>query len=545
MSSEKPYPPLGAHTALRYAVLVDRAHLQHWQEQSIHSLSAQGDICAVVLRVVDPAQTTPRSRFWPWLVETASALGKYDGTSGNAGPRPVETGEVGPLLAEHRLDLVLDLREKATAIAIEVPTHGVWRLSFPAPPARLAAEALLRRDLTISVGLHRTARDGTAELLIEGEYGVVRTSAAKTRDRVLRGAATFPARAARTIRFGLRHSPGLGPSREYPVTPPAHLWRTRLALAMLRERAKKAVLDAVTETFWAIGVVKAPVERILDGQVTSDLFHWYPGSDRDSYLADPIPLPSDPGTVYAEEFDHMTGRGVLIATTYSETDGWSGREVVARESFHMSYPYMIEYGEETLCIPETGWNSAVSIYRKKDSPHLEKVCDILSGIAAGDPTAFQWGGYWWMFYTDCFEPRDTDLYIWYAATPWGPWEPHSRNPVKSNVSSSRPAGAPFVLGGRLMRPAQDDAGRYGWRMVVNELLELSPTEFKEVTVTEIGPFTDGPYPAGPHTLSIAGPYVYVDGKRRVVSLSLKARRHLMRLRAKLRQARQGSRQRED
>jgi hypothetical protein len=67
-------------------------------------------------------------------------------------------------------------------------------------------------------------------------------------------------------------------------------------------------------------------------------------------------------------------------------------------------------------------------------------------------------------------------------------------------------------------------------MVVNEVRTLTPSEFDEVRVSRIGPFQKGPYPVGPHTLSVAGPYVFVDGKRSVVSLSLKTRRALARCR---------------
>ncbi|MFD9498161.1 hypothetical protein [Streptomyces sp. NPDC060035] len=498
----------------------------------MESLTSQGDECVALLRVPAPS----RGRAVTILRGPARRSGELADSPPQSVPWPcrdVEPESTTAWLAEHDIDIVIDLRESGHDIVFDVPAHGVWRFSFPAPPARMAARALIRGDLTISAGLVDVARDGSCRVLVEGVYGVVPTSAARTTDSVLSGAVGLPARAARAVRLGLVRS---GTAHEnVPATSagmtPRHFWRTRLALTVLSRRCRKAVRDALTETYWSIGVVKAPVEKVMDGTVTGDLVDWHPGTRPGTYIADPVPLPGGTGVVYAEEFDHMTRHGRLIATRYSEADGWSSEgEVVAHEPFHMSYPSLIEYDGETLCVPETGWNNAVSIYRVQDPPRLEKDRDILSGVAAGDPTVFWWDGYWWMFYTDCFAPRDTDLYVWFAPSPWGPWSPHPGNPVKSDVTSSRPAGAPFVRDGKLLRPAQDDAGRYGWRMVVNEVLTLTPTEFEEVQVARIGPFGAGRYPVGPHTLSVSGPYVYVDGKRSVLSLSLKTRRLLGRVR---------------
>ncbi|MFE7277196.1 hypothetical protein [Streptomyces sp. NPDC057623] len=534
MTTGSPIPELDPGTALRFAVLTDAAVPRHWHTRCLRALVAQGEICVALLRIAAPSTRRGRTGVLHDPARRSAALADADPDAFTCPAYDVEAGEVAARLAEHDLDFVLDLREWHPEITFQVPVHGVWRFSFPTLPARMAARALLDGDLTITAALIRTTVDGEHQALVDGRYGVVAASVARTTDRVLHGAAGFPSRAARAVRLRL---PRPAVVRDRGQASPAtatlgFLWRARLAFTMVSRRCAKALRDAVTETYWSIGVVKAPVESVMDGSVTGDQFHWHPGTRPDTYVADPIPLPGDPGVVYAEEFDHMTRHGRLIATTYSETEGWSGSEVVAQESFHMSYPYLFEHHGETLCVPETGWNNAVSVYRLQDPPRLEKDRDILTGVAAGDPTVFWWDGRWWMFYTDCFEPRDTDLYIWYASTPWGPWRPHLRNPVKSDVTSSRPAGAPFVREGRLLRPAQDDAGRYGWRMVVNEVVKLSPSEFAEVEVTRIGPFGSGPYPVGPHTLSVAGPHVYVDGKRSVVSLSLKARRLLGRLRAR-------------
>jgi hypothetical protein len=84
--------------------------------------------------------------------------------------------------------------------------------------------------------------------------------------------------------------------------------------------------------------------------------------------------------------------------------------------------------------------------------------------------------------------------------------------VKTDVRNSRPGGTPFVHEGRLYRPAQDCSVRYGWRLVINEIVELSASDFREVPVRVIGPLEASPYPHGFHTLSACGPFTLVDAK---------------------------------
>ena len=65
-------------------------------------------------------------------------------------------------------------------------------------------------------------------------------------------------------------------------------------------------------------------------------------------------------------------------------------------------------------------------------------------------------------------------------TAWtGPFRPHPANPIVSDVRRARPAGRLFQRDGRLIRPAQDCAPRYGAAVVFNEVLELSPTHYRE------------------------------------------------------------------
>jgi hypothetical protein len=80
------------------------------------------------------------------------------------------------------------------------------------------------------------------------------------------------------------------------------------------------------------------------------------------------------------------------------------------------------------------------------------------------------------------------------------WESHPCNPIISDVKSSRPAGRIFYSNGKLFRPSQDCSVRYGYATIINEIIELSETKYKEIKVSGITPDWDDDVVAT-HTLS--------------------------------------------
>src|SRR5439155_16783323 len=111
---------------------------------------------------------------------------------------------------------------------------------------------------------------------------------------------------------------------------------------------------------------------------------------------------------------------------------------------------------------------------------------------------------WWLACTRRDVGENMPLFVWHARSLEGPWEPHALNPVKADIRSSRPAGTPFVHRDILYRPAQDSSRMYGGGIVINRVLRLTPTEFKEEPAAAVEPFSEGPFPDGIHTLSAVG-----------------------------------------
>lgn len=113
----------------------------------------------------------------------------------------------------------------------------------------------------------------------------------------------------------------------------------------------------------------------------------------------------------------------------------------------------------------------------------------------------------------CSNPLNTNLYLYFSNSLFGTWIEHPLNPVKTDVTSSRPAGTPFLFNGKIIRPAQDCSKRYGSRIILNEITKLSKTDFEERKIKIIEMDKKEKYNKGTHTLSSIGEMTLIDGKR--------------------------------
>jgi hypothetical protein len=135
---------------------------------------------------------------------------------------------------------------------------------------------------------------------------------------------------------------------------------------------------------------------------------------------------------------------------------------------------------------------------------------VLTGFPCIDPTPACFEGRWWLFCTEKDDGVDSKLHVFHAPDPFGPWTAHAANPVKVDVRSSRPAGTPFVFRDRLYRPAQDCSRHYGFRVILNRIRRLTPTEFEEepIRILEAGLWGCN----GIHTLAGCGEMTVFDGR---------------------------------
>jgi hypothetical protein len=262
---------------------------------------------------------------------------------------------------------------------------------------------------------------------------------------------------------------------------------------------------------WAVGVAAAGA--VGAGDVRLDGIEWIPELKHSGYLADPFVVTHEGSTaILVEEFDESSNRGVISALQ-REPEGWRLHSAVLDPGVHASYPCTIADGGELYCVPETWQAGRVEIWRAVEFPtRWERVGVLIDGVAVVDPTPFRHAEQWWLLGTIKDDEPDAKLHAWTAPELLGPWQPHPLNPLKIDVASSRPAGAPFVVGGVLYRPAQDCSASYGGGVVLNRVISLDDAGLVEAPAGRIV-LAGGRYSSGVHTLSASGALWVVDGRR--------------------------------
>jgi len=219
-----------------------------------------------------------------------------------------------------------------------------------------------------------------------------------------------------------------------------------------------------------------------------------------------------------QSFTCAAGRGIwgfpkTIEQIEIDAGGRASEPVrVLERDYHLSYPFLLEHDGALYMVPETAANGTVELYRCTDFPRrwrLEKV--LLDGVRLVDPTLHRGPDRWWLFANAApGESRvfDDELHLFHAPSLFGDWQPHRRNPVRSDARCARPAGSLFWRNGALHRPAQVCVPRYGAGLAVHRVLRLTPHEYAERQVERVLPAGAGLL--GLHTLNRAGHLTVVD-----------------------------------
>ena len=535
---------------LRLGVLAPGLRLARWQRRVLEHLQAGGDtelVAVVIDRSPAPAhdlrsrlhRLVGRRGLWQlynnmWVARRATALRRVD-CDDILGGLPVidvlpdRVGRYSQHFPTAALDalgpLDLDILLRFGFGILRGPVlssarQGVWsfhhddeRVIRGGPPSfwevadELPTTGVLLQRLTdaLDAGIP----------LARATFRTVAYSYPRNRDRAALGAAVLPAKVARAVRFG-QQSTAIEPSAT-----DAPLRRDPSNGAMLSFLARQSV-RAVSSRFkgitrgqkWGIGLVEHGAFDSASRAV--DRVEWLPPFRHNGYLADPFPVVRDGRiAILAEEFDERRARGVISAVARDAGGGWRLHSGVICPGVHASYPCVFAVDGELYCAPETWQSGRVDAWRCTRFPdRWEHHATLLSGVALADPTIFQWSGQWWLLGVRKDRDSDTELWAWHAPGPFGTWTPHAANPLKIDVTSSRPAGTPFVRDGALFRPAQDGSQGYGAALSINRVDRLDEVGFSEQVVERVE-LLAGPYPHGPHTFVARDGHVCIDGFRLV------------------------------
>ena len=514
---------------LRFAVLCGNGRLRAWQVKCLDRLRAS-DGAELVLMITGggkPVPPRPWSEFvWRLYCRHARdglpALARIDALQ-DVGTtlHQAAIGDPGTIRS-YRLDFILHFGGGSSEGLATAAEHGIWSFShdYEDDLRALAAsfEEVRRARPTTCVALHKVGCTGANVL----QRAVLATHwhLPTNHDRMLSICADLCLRACRELAAGAseRHGPAASSVPTIPTNAKTFAFLIAQTVAWLRVRLRRTlVLDD-----WAIGIVDESVEELRRRGSLGEVA-WYGTGRRRTYVADPMPLASAVDSAFlAEHFDYDGSAKGSIARCAFGVGGRLSLTPVLEPEHHLSYPFILEHEGQRYVIPESHEVGTVDLYALDPDGTARPVRRLLD-LAVSDPTLLRWDGRWWLF---CAE-GSLKLLAFHAEALDAPWTPHRLNPLKIDVTASRPAGPLFERDGALYRPAQDCAASYGSAVVLHRIVELTPDRFAEEEVGRIGPARRGPYREGVHTLHVLGDRCLVDGKRSVLDPSwlLRGRAH--------------------
>lgn len=513
-------PPGGGGGRLRIGLILSGDVQPRWRRKLIQRLVDSPDcsLAARALSVVPSAESSPG---------LFGLYSKLDRRTLGRGARAFEPVDVSDLLAnvpvvelgalsEQDLDVLVCLAPESSATPTsDSPRFGVWAIRLDGAesesPTAAAARTVLGGSPTASASLVRLGGGP----ILEARLKTDRLSIHRHMDHLANVAAEFVPRALARLRSeGRLPSPAESPARPATIAgPPAVVETTWLGAGFGGRLAAEGLRRAWRRDQWVLaysmnGAWRGSLPELSSLQVL------HPPADR--FWADPFPARiGGRNYIYFEDYPYSTRRGVISVVEIDDQERAGPARLALETDYHLSYPVILHWEGEVYMLPETSQNRRVELYRCDGAPDrwvFDRV--LIPDVRAADVTLVEHDGRWWMFACIPAEGAHNDveeLHLFHAPSPMGPWLPHRRNPVKSDVASARPAGGLYKIDGVWHRPAQDCTLGYGYAMVVNRVVRWDLDDYEEVEAGRIEPDW-APGLDRTHTFNALGSFFTADAR---------------------------------
>lgn len=274
---------------------------------------------------------------------------------------------------------------------------------------------------------------------------------------------------------------------------------------------------------WRCAIARAPVEKLITGGLSGVDLIWLPKMRPFTFRADPFGMwQGDQLYIYAEGYDYRDRIGRIDLLVYDKELRFLTSQVVLKEPWHLSYPFLFEVNGDVWMLPEAFRSGTLTLYRARHFPgDWEPVCEIPLDGPAIDATPVYYHGKWWLFYSPSTskEAKISHLHVAFADQLEGPWKLHPLNPIRVDRASARPGGRPVVMDDRIILPVQDCRNTYGGAIRWLEIDRLDEKSFQARDRSGLMPIPDmAPYIDGLHSVSGCGPVTLIDAKKIVASL---------------------------
>ncbi len=519
---------------LRVGAVVDGERVSRWVARLLEEMHGAA-VGALVLALV---MTPPARPLGARLLRLPLArFHRHDRSRGHGVPDALEPVALAPALGgvplaaapdagagKLDLDVVLDLRsDPRGALPLFAARHGVWRLRHGDPAAGFGDpvgfwEARGEVPWVVSV-LQSDGAAGPPRILYRTRTAVHPHSIHLTSNPVHWKGMEIVLRCLRDLHQSGREprhdeaAPGTEP--DPPPRVPGPLDVAFLVTKRLRDAAAERVSGLWRERrkTWFVALRPRSPQRFAAEHPEA----YRPlASPPDRFWADPHVLHRDGADwLFFEDCPFDKGRGVISCAPVDEKGLVGEPRLALQRPYHLSYPFVFEWKGDVFMLPETRENRTIELYRAERFPdrwRLER--RLFEGVEAVDSTIHVADDRLWLF-TSIGKPTfscNDELHVFHADEPSGPWRPHPRNPVVSDVCRARSAGALFRDQGRLIRPSQDCSVRYGYATTFNEVEVLTPEDYRERPIARIEPgWIAGN--RGSHTFSRTERLEVIDGQQ--------------------------------
>ncbi len=261
---------------------------------------------------------------------------------------------------------------------------------------------------------------------------------------------------------------------------------------------------------WILGISDSSIHDFLD---SNPKVQWIKDSPKLNFWADPFGFKiGEKEYIIFEDYSQIKKRGRISIARLRDNFRVCDKKIVLDDSNHLSYPFVLKVQDKICVLCESYKSNKLSLYEiDQVSLSLKKVRDIFSDRKIVDPTIIFYDDKYWLFYTKG-EQCDSKLFLAYSDSLSEEFIDHPQNPVKTDISSARSAGTPFIFKGELFRPAQNCLNHYGSGITINRITKMTTEEFAEEKVRSIQPEEKCKKFSGYHTLSSFGNKTLIDGK---------------------------------
>jgi len=425
-------------------------------------------------------------------------------------------------IRKYDLDFILNFGVNISGEILKVPRFGVWSFhhddieKYRGSP-HCFWEIYKDDNITGAILQRITDLPDKSITLRKGFFKTINTSYVRNLDMVYFESTDWPAQVCIDIQNGKVDYLSTSPSKTSASVfdTPTNVQMIFFLLKIVKNYLLKLYNFLFFYIQWNIGIVNKPIHVFITSNIKPPV-RWLPAPPWNKLISDPFAVRQGKVVhMLFEDYEYSTSKG-SISTMSICGDSFTASKKVISNSYHMSYPYLLEYKNQIYCVPETAERQEVSIYKAKEFPYKwVKKAVLIKDFAGVDNTIFPYNELWWLLATDYNDGPYHKLKAWYAPCLFGPWMPHVANPIKVDIRSARPGGTPFIYDGYLYRPSQDCSGAYGGKIILNRVISLTPIDFKEEQVNFIEPYKNGHYQEGLHTISDAGDITLIDGARKI------------------------------